>query len=195
MPTSEAIVTAEPTEWCPIYKWGQRSNKLYITIFVPCVDEQHVKVSLRPDAIDFTADRVAVFAGGKESHRLYKLHIDLYEDIDPDESKSFLRHDHVRLELVKKKSGTWETLQPPHVTKNPNERPDFDHVGQEEAEDEKLCKERPRVRRNSTHGHVTRARRYRTLRPPHTWRTLVAHREARTGSGASASCTQTCARS
>ena len=112
---SEALVTQE---WCPIYKWGQKSDKLYITIFVPCVDEQHVKVTLKPDAIDFFADRVAVFAGGKESQRLYKLRIELLGDIDPDESKSFLRHDHVRLELVKKKSATWETLQPAHLPKS-----------------------------------------------------------------------------
>mmetsp|Transcript_42540 Transcript_42540/g.96134 ORF Transcript_42540/g.96134 Transcript_42540/m.96134 type:complete len:125 (-) Transcript_42540:883-1257(-) len=103
--------------WRPIYKWGQRHNKIYITIFVPCMDEQHVTIVMKPNVIDFTADRTAMFAGGEESKRLYRLHLELAAEIDTDLSRSFLRHDHVRLELVKKKAATWATLQLPCVLK------------------------------------------------------------------------------
>ena len=132
------------TEWCPIYKWGQLKRKVVLTIFVPCLDEGNVKTTVRANGLTFRAERVAAFAGGKESQRIYSLNLELEHEIDEDTSKAYLRHDHVRVELVKKQEETWETLQPPHVPKNPNERPDFDLIGEDEKEDEKLCRERPR---------------------------------------------------
>ena len=118
----------EPADACPIFKWGQRSGKVVVTVFVPCVDESRVQVKLEAQAVRFRAEHVAVLAGGQEVRRLYALPLQLYGEIDEDESRSFLRHDHVRLELVKRKPTLWPTLQAPHVPRNPNERPDFDHL-------------------------------------------------------------------
>ena len=52
--------------WVPIYKWGQRKQKLIVTIFVPCLQEDAVTVDIKHNAIDFKAERVAAFAGGVE---------------------------------------------------------------------------------------------------------------------------------
>lgn len=136
------------SEWCPIYKWGQYSRKVVVTVFVPCLDEGKVKTTIKPRSVTFRAERVAAFAGGKESKRVYTLHLELSHQVDEKESKAYLRHDHVRLELIKKETRTWETLQPPHVPKNANERPDFDLLdgGDGEDTDEKFCREKPRGR-------------------------------------------------
>ena len=141
----QSPLTLSTTEWCPIYKWGQVKGKVIVTIFVPCLDEGNVKTSLKPDSISFRAERVSTLAGGTESQRTYALQLQLAAPIDEERSKAYLRHDHVRLELIKKSAGFWETLQPPSVPKNPNERPDFDHIGDDDDVDEQLCREKPRA--------------------------------------------------
>ena len=113
---------ASSEHWCPIYKWGQRSDKVYITVFVPCLSEEAVTVNILHKSIEFRAERVAQFAGGNEKQRNYVLHLDLVAEIDEDQSQYFLRHDHVRLELVKRRAAPWRTLQLASIPKNKNER-------------------------------------------------------------------------
>ena len=130
--------------WVPIYKWGQRKQKLIVTIFVPCLQEDAVTVDIKHNAIDFKAERVAAFAGGVEQQRTYRLSLQLRDEIDVGGSEYFLRHDHVRLELPKLKSALWRTLQAAHIPKNKNERPDFDFVGNESDESDEDTAPRPK---------------------------------------------------
>mmetsp|Transcript_45746 Transcript_45746/g.106727 ORF Transcript_45746/g.106727 Transcript_45746/m.106727 type:complete len:665 (-) Transcript_45746:569-2563(-) len=123
-------------EWCPIYKWGQKARTVYVTIFVPCLDEERVSVSISSKAIEFRAFRIASFAGGKTAERNYRLSLQLREPISQASSNYFLRHDHVRLELAKLTPQSWRSLQAAHVPRNPNERPDFDHMGDDDDDDE-----------------------------------------------------------
>ncbi|KAL1503477.1 hypothetical protein AB1Y20_011961 [Prymnesium parvum] len=135
-------MSASDAPWCPIYKWGQRREKLYITVFVPCLHKDAVHVELTHNTVHFRAERVAQLAGSTEKHRSYLLHLELLEEIDEERSTHFLRHDHVRLELVKRRPAAWRTLQRAHIPKNKNERPDFDHVGEEgDSDDEVLCRD------------------------------------------------------
>ena len=117
--------------WTPIYKWGQRKERLIITIFVPCLQEDATTVDIKHSAIDFTAERVAAMAGGVAQQRTYKLSLQLLHEVDVEGSEYFLRHDHVRLEIPKRTAGLWRTLQAAHIAKNKNERPDFDYLGNE----------------------------------------------------------------
>ncbi len=147
----------EPEEvWCPIYKWGQSSAKVYVTVFVPCLRDDAVKISLGDASVDFRAERVATFAGGKTQQRSYRLKLELRETIDADRSAHFLRHDHIRLELAKSAPGAWRTLQAAHVPRNPNERPDFDHMESDDDDDDddvaggsSTTRARPRLRDSS----------------------------------------------
>lgn len=61
--------SATTGEWCPIYKWGQRRQTVYVTIFVPCLSEDAVKVDISSNRLDFRAERVASFAGEKSAER------------------------------------------------------------------------------------------------------------------------------
>ena len=89
-------------EWVPIYKWGQRAGTVYVTIFVPCLHDDAVSVDIQPLSVEFRAERVASFAGGNTAARSYRLSLKLREQIDEEKSAYYLRHDHVRLELVKR---------------------------------------------------------------------------------------------
>ncbi|KAL1507393.1 hypothetical protein AB1Y20_008235 [Prymnesium parvum] len=134
---------AKEEEWTPIYKWGQQRSKVVVTVSVPCLDEGKVKTTIRPHSLTFLAERTVALAGGEESLRRYTLHLDLAAEVDEDDSKVYLRHDHVRIELVKKKTATWDTLQLPHIPKNANERPDFDLLSEDGAAEKRTCRERP----------------------------------------------------
>ena len=117
--------------WTPIYKWGQRKEKLIITIFVPCLQEDAATIDIKHSSIEFTAERVAAMAGGVLQQRTYRLSLQLLHEVDVDGSEYFLRHDHVRLEIPKRSARLWRTLQAAHIAKNKNERPDFDYLGNE----------------------------------------------------------------
>ena len=117
--------------WTPIYKWGQRKEKLIITIFVPCLQEDAATIDIKHSSIEFTAERVAAMAGGVQQQRTYRLSLQLLHEVDVDGSEYFLRHDHVRLEIPKRSARLWRTLQAAHIAKNKNERPDFDYLGNE----------------------------------------------------------------
>ena len=117
--------------WVPIYNWGQRPQKLIVTIFVPCLREDAVTIDIKHGSIEFTAERVAAFAGGVQQQRTYRLSLQLLHEVDVDGSEYFLRHDHVRIEIPKLTAGLWRTLQAAHIPKNKNERPDFDYLGNE----------------------------------------------------------------
>ena len=134
MVASAGSVSDDVESWAPIFKWGQRRQKLIVTIFVPCLQEDAVTVDIKPKAIEFTAGRVAVFAGGVKQSRTYRLSLQLREEVDDSGSEYFLRHDHVRVELPKRSVGLWKTLQAAHVPKHPNEKPDFDYLGYESDE-------------------------------------------------------------
>lgn len=146
-------LTVDAETWCPIYKWGQRKDKLFLTIFVPCLTDAAAEVDIKPTAVNFRAERVAEFAGGKGQQRTYKLSLKLRGMVDEHRSEYFLRHDHVRIELVKISSegargsatAPWRSLQAEGVPKNKNERPDFDHVGNSDDsdEDDALCRPVP----------------------------------------------------
>jgi alpha-1,6-mannosyltransferase len=130
--------------WTPIYKWGQRKDKVILTIFVPCLEEDAVSVDLQPRSLRFRAERVAAFAGNKKEQREYTLSLELSAEVDADRKEIFLRHDHVRVELPKVQRKPWRTLQPANVPKNPNERPDFDLVDEDsDDDDEVLCRPVP----------------------------------------------------
>ena len=62
-------------------------------------------VDIKPKAIEFTAGRVAAFAGGVKQSRTYRLSLQLREEVDDSGSEYFLRHDHVRIELPKERGG------------------------------------------------------------------------------------------
>ena len=161
--------------WCPIYKWGQRRDKIYITVFVPCLHEDAVKVELSHNAIDFRAERIAQLAGSNDKHRNYLLHLDLLADIDEHASQYFLRHDHVRLELVKRRPVPWRTLQLAHIPKNKNERPDFDHVGDDDSDDEILCRDVPTPTKRSPSGSTPAPKRTAPSQAEQ-WAASVSHR-------------------
>ena len=119
--TSVGDLSVDAEVWCPIYKWGQRKNKVYITIFVPCLQKDAATVRVKPQAVHFRAERVAIFAGGKTQQRVYELSLQLFGEVDADQPEIFLRHDHVRVELLKTSAKPWRSLQAQGVPKNPNE--------------------------------------------------------------------------
>ena len=112
----------------PIYKWGQSRQTVYLTIFVPCLGEDAVSVSITSGAVEFRAERTASFAGGNTHQKSYRLSLKLAAAVHAEHSAYFLRHDHVRIELAKKAPTSWKAMQAAGTPKNPNERPDFDHM-------------------------------------------------------------------
>ena len=130
--------------WTPIFKWGQRKDKVVLTIFVPCLEEEAVQVDVKPKTLEFKADRVAAFAGDKKEQRVYTLSLKLCAEVDDSRAEIFIRHDHVRVELPKVSAKPWRTLQQAGIPKHPNERPDFDFVdGSDDEDDEVLCRPVP----------------------------------------------------
>ncbi len=143
-PLDSEGLSVDAETWCPIYKWGQRKDKLYLTIFVPCVQKEAVSVDVKPTSVSFRAERVATFAGGKTQQRSYELSLALRGEVDETRSEIIYRHDHVRLELLKTTARAWPSLQAAGVPKNPNERPDFDHMGSDDSdEDGAVCRTVP----------------------------------------------------
>jgi len=125
---SVAAAAADAAPWCPLYKWGQRGATVYLTIFVPCLKgDDDVKLDITATDVTFRAQRIAEFAGGQRVPRNYRLFLRLRDDVDPSRSVYHLRHDHVRIELIKRCVRPWRSLQAEGVPKNANERPDFDH--------------------------------------------------------------------
>ena len=139
-------------EWTPLYKWGQRKNKIVLTIFVPCLEKDAVDLDIKPTSLSFRAERVAVFAGNKKERRVYTLSLQLRADVDPDTVETALRHDHVRVELTKMSATPWRSLQPDGVPKNANERPDFDladGLDDDSDDDDVLCRTVPSVKKDT----------------------------------------------
>ena len=63
--------------WTPLYKWGQKKDKIVVTIFVPCLQKDAVTLDLLPRSLTFRAERVAAFAGNKKEQRVYTLSLEL----------------------------------------------------------------------------------------------------------------------
>ena len=99
-------------------KWGQKYQKIILTIFVPCLEDDAVKVDVKPKALSFRAERVAAFAGNKMEKRIYTLSLEFLAEVDGDSAEIHLRHDHVRVELPKVVKKPWRSLQAAHIPKN-----------------------------------------------------------------------------
>ena len=65
-------------------KWGQKYQKIILTIFVPCLEDDAVKVDVKPKALSFRAERVAAFAGNKMEKRIYTLSLEFLAEVDGD---------------------------------------------------------------------------------------------------------------
>ena len=130
--------------WTPIFKWGQRKNRVILTIFVPCLEKDAIDVDVQPTTLEFSAGRVAAFAGGKNEQRQYTLSLKLCAEVEHEKVEVFMRHDHVRVELPKVSAKPWRTLQRAGIPKHPNERPDFDLVDASDSDDDEvLCRPVP----------------------------------------------------
>jgi alpha-1,6-mannosyltransferase len=128
------VTAAAP--WCPLFKWGQRGPTVYLTIFVPCLKgDDDVQLDIAAGTLTFTARRVAELAGGVRAERSYRLHLLLFDEVEPSRCVHHLRHDHVRVELAKRRTRPWRSLQASGVPKHPNERPDFDHCDDSSGDD------------------------------------------------------------
>lgn len=119
---ARADATISEAIWTPIYKWGQRRNKVILTIFVPCLEKDDATVDVKPRELNFRAGRVAVFAGNKKEQRVYTLSLRLRDDVDSDATEVFLRHDHVRVEMPKARARPWRTLQAEGIPKRAHHR-------------------------------------------------------------------------
>ena len=97
--------------WTPIFKWGQRKDKIILTIFVPCLEKDAVDVDINPTTLKFKADRVAAFAGDKKEQRCYTLSLQLRAEVLHEYAEVFMRHDHVRVEMPKVAAQPWRSLQ------------------------------------------------------------------------------------
>ena len=104
--------------WTPICKWGQRRDRVIITIFVPCLQKDAATVDCKPFGLEFRAERVATFAGNKREQRTYTLSLELLAEVNAEQVEIFLRHDHVRVELPKIVAKPWRTLQAANVPKS-----------------------------------------------------------------------------
>ena len=151
-------------------KWGQKKTKVILTIFVPCLEKEAVKLEIKPKSLNFRAERVAAFAGNKKEQRVYTLALQLRDEVDGDAAETFFRHDHVRVELPKVVASPWRTLQAAHLPKHTNERPDFDLVDDDDSDDDEvLCRPVPSARKPKPHdshlfqGWSTVARRARRV--------------------------------
>ena len=82
------MASDDSEEWCPIYKWGNSKEIVYVTVFVPCLKQDQVTVTLSRLGVDFRAERVAEFAGGKTAVRSYRLSLKLRAAIDEAKSVS-----------------------------------------------------------------------------------------------------------
>jgi len=143
--SSPAAAVDADKPWCPIFKWGQRGGTVYLTIFVPCLKgTDDVSIDITDRAVEFRAERVAEFAGGRSAARSYRLQLQLFAEVDASRCVHHLRHDHVRVELAKRRNQPWRSLQAPGVPKNPNERPDFDHVDSDDSDSDSQPTPRPR---------------------------------------------------
>jgi len=133
---SRSDATKSEKEWTPIFKWGQKKDRIVLTIFVPCLEKDAATVDVKPRALTFRAERIAVFAGNRKEQREYTLSLKLYAEVEANGADIALRHDHVRVTLTKKVAAPWRSLQEAGIPKHPNERPDFDLIGDGEDEDE-----------------------------------------------------------
>ena len=115
---AKADATVSSKKWTPLYKWGQTSDKVVLTIFVPCLEKDAASVDIKPLSLDFKAERVAAFAGNTKEQRTYTLSLKLRAEVDADNAEIFLRHDHVRVELSKTSAKPWRTLQAEGVPKS-----------------------------------------------------------------------------
>ena len=148
----KADASVSDKEWTPLYKWGQRRGRVIITIFVPCLQKDDATIECTPRGVAFRAERVAAFAGNKKEQRTYTLTLQLFDAVDESGAEIFLRHDHVRVELPKATPTPWRTLQAKGVPKNPNERPDFDLIGDgdDDSDDEIICRSVPAAKPTPT---------------------------------------------
>lgn len=150
--------------WTPIFKWGQKRDRVVLTIFVPCLEKEALTVDIKPKSLSFRAERVAVFAGNAKEQRIYTLELKLLAEVDADGAEISLRHDNVRVTLRKEVAAPWRTLQSKGIPKHPNERPDFDLIGDEDndEDDDVLCRPVPqknpaRAQGGASGGGVTAA--------------------------------------
>eukprot|EP00962_Isochrysis_galbana_P044152 scaffold17034_cov90-Isochrysis_galbana.AAC.2 len=147
--TGDAAAIPDPAPaaaapWCPLFKWGQRGATVYLTIFVPCLKgDDDVQLDIAAGTLTFTARRVAELAGGVRAERSYRLHLQLFDEVDPARCAHHLRHDHVRVELAKRRARPWRFLQAAGVSKHPNERPDFDHCDDDSGSSDDAAPARP----------------------------------------------------
>jgi len=110
--SSPAAAVDADKPWCPIFKWGQRGGTVYLTIFVPCLKgTDDVSIDITDRAVEFRAERVAEFAGGRSAARSYRLQLQLFAEVDASRCVHHLRHDHVRVELAKRRNQPWRSLQ------------------------------------------------------------------------------------
>ncbi len=132
--------SSEDQAWCPLYKWRQTQHSITITAFIPCLQDDDVTfhIDARLNTLVLHAKRTAKLAGNHNLARSYTLSLNLAHAVDSAKSACTLRHDHVRIDLVKAHAtpSRWRTLQHPSVPKNPNERPDFDHFSDSDDSDD-----------------------------------------------------------
>jgi prostaglandin-E synthase len=81
----------------PSIKWAQRKDKVFITIDV---------VEVKNPMIDIVDGRVLKFQGSDKSHT-YSFEVELYEEVDKEESKFALDTRNIFLNIKKKTKGAY----------------------------------------------------------------------------------------
>ena len=54
---SRSDATKSEKEWTPIFKWGQKKDRIVLTIFVPCLEKDAATVDVKPRALTFRAEK------------------------------------------------------------------------------------------------------------------------------------------
>ena len=96
-------LTQQEQAWCPLYKWRQTKQSITITAFIPCLEDDDVTfhIDTQLNTLVLHAKRTAKLAGNHNFARSYTLSLSLAHAVDSAKSAYTLRHDHVRIDLVK----------------------------------------------------------------------------------------------
>ena len=128
---------ADPCVLLCLVLWAQRSsdsdpekNFIYLTISVPDVPKEDIKLELKPQSLTFTGTSGTL-------HRKYHLDLEFYAEIDPEHSK--INHTAKNIEMKLQKKDLKEEYWPRLLKENKKFhfiKTDFDKWVDEDEQDE-----------------------------------------------------------
>eukprot|EP00771_Trimastix_marina_P002670 gnl/Trimastix_PCT/382.p1 GENE.gnl/Trimastix_PCT/382~~gnl/Trimastix_PCT/382.p1 ORF type:complete len:217 (+),score=45.40 gnl/Trimastix_PCT/382:48-653(+) len=92
------------SHYVPDVLWAQREPNVFLTIDLPAVDKDHCTIRLEPEG------RLVFTGVGGTDRREFELNLELFKELNVEESKWEVLDRHVRMDLIKKDPEWWPRL-------------------------------------------------------------------------------------